>query len=390
MSVRTLLTGLFGLLGASLSAQLQEVQIGLLHDMQVKRAIALFGKGGALIQADGVRVGELAPNDGLRIEAIAGGISGKSLAAQYTAKDRLTLIPKSQGGGFQLRALDNEMNERMYPGWLEARMVNGKLVLVCQTKLEEYVAGVVQSEAGKQQHLEYYKLQAVSCRTYALANLRKHAADGFELCEGTHCQVFNGRADHEPILAAARATRGMVAVDASIRLIQATFHSNCGGETMNAEDVWSKAEPYLRATTDSFCLHAPHATWKRSIGRSEWLAYLQRKYGVAIDDQRVQAAVTEYAPPCRELYLAGVSPLIPIEQVRDDWKLKSAFFSIGREGDAVVFTGRGFGHGVGLCQEGAMQMARTGQEFGAILHHYYADVHLVDLSSLDFFRDEGE
>ncbi|HQY78747.1 MAG TPA: hypothetical protein PLJ63_03065, partial [Flavobacteriales bacterium] len=59
------------------------------------------------------------------------------------------------------------------------------------------------------------------------------------------------------------------------------------------------------------------------------------------------------------------------------------------EGDMVVLEGRGFGHGVGLCQEGAMRMARDGFSYTDILHHYFANVHLVKLQNLDFFRDDG-
>ena len=371
-------------------AQMQEVQIGLLRDLQVRHAIAMFGRGGAEVLADGRKVGELAANDGLKIEATASGLSAKSLSASYTARQRITLIPKAAGSGFRLRSLDHKMTERTYPGLLEARAVNGTMVLVNEVKLEEYVSGVVLAEAGKNEHLEYYKLQSVSCRTYALANLRRHAGERFELCDATHCQVYLGRTDHEPILQAARVTRGMVVVDADIRLIHATFHSNCGGETMNAEDLWSKHEPYLRARRDTFCLHAPHATWTTSMARSEWLDYLHRTFSVQTDDDKVVAVLTDHHPAARELFLAGVTPPIPLAKVRADRKFNSTFFSITSQGDQVVFTGRGFGHGVGLCQEGAMVMCKAGYSFVETLHEYYTDVHLIDLSSLDFFRDEGE
>lgn len=370
-------------------AQLQEVRIGLLRDLVVRNAIVVIGPGGAALEIDGHKVADLKANDGLRIERTASGLVARSLSSSWEATDRLLVIPRGKGGGFSLRSLDHKMADRTYPGWLQVRTGVGRLVLVVQAPLEEYVAGVVRSEAGKDQHIEYYKVQAVICRTYALANLRKHLADGYQLCDGTHCQVFHGRAEYEPILAAARATHGMVLVDADIRLIHATFHSNCGGETMNAEDVWSKPEPYLCATSDSACLRSPHARWQKILGRNEWLGYLQRKYGVDTNDARVVDAVTRHAPDCRELYLAGITPLIPIEEVRDDWRLNSAYFEISAMGDQVIFTGRGFGHGVGLCQEGAMQMARNGADFTTVLHHYYNGVHLVDLSNLDFFRDDG-
>lgn len=372
-----------------LRAQLQEVQIGLLRDLSVKRAIVVVGSGGAYLEVDGKRAAELKPNDGLRFEANGDALVAKSLSSSWSAKRSVLLKPKGHNSGFNMRSLDHKMADRSYTGLLEVRASAGRLRMVNEVPLEEYVAGVVSSEAGKDHHIEYYKLQAVICRTYALANLRKHAADGYELCDATHCQVYKGRARYAPILQAAHATHGMVVVDPDIRLIHATFHSNCGGETVNAEDVWSKPESYLRATADSFCAQAPHATWQRHIGRREWIDYLQRKYAIDTADDRTIAAITAHEPVCRELYLAGIVPLIPTEQVRDDWKLNSAWFDIAPDGDRVVLTGRGFGHGVGLCQEGAMRMAQGGSSFTEILHHYYTGVHLVDLSTLDFFRDEG-
>jgi stage II sporulation protein D len=180
----------------------------------------------------------------------------------------------------------------------------------------------------------------------------------------------------------------MVVVDPRIRLIHATFHSNCGGETMNAEDVWSKPEAYLVSTVDTFCTAAPHATWQRTIERAKWLGYLRDRYKVNIADPAMDSAATRFEPSCRERYLGSLWPLVPLDEVRADWKFNSAYFSIRPQGEQLVFEGRGFGHGVGLCQEGAMRMAEQGWSFTDILHHYFADVHLVDLGALDFFREE--
>ncbi len=375
------------LLCTSLHGQFQEVQISALNGTSVSAVTVMGIKGGLVLLADDHIIGELAPNDGIRVEVLGDKLVGRTLAASYSAKERFTLRAKQPDSGVRLRALVPKLAERTYGGSLDIRRMGKELRFVVEERLDDYVAGVIQSEAGTDQAPEYYKLQAVICRSYALANARKHAPEGFELCDQVHCQVYRGRATHPLILEAARATRGMVAVDADIRLIHATFHSNCGGETMNAEDLWSKSEPYLCATRDTFCLAQPHATWSRTISKSEWLSYLKRTYGLRIDDPAVQHELLAYEPGCRGLYLNSNRPLISLKQVRDDWKLRSTFFSVRTEGDSVVLHGRGFGHGVGLCQEGAMEMARRGIPFVDILHHYYSEVHLVDLSSMEFFRD---
>ena len=137
---------------------------------------------------------------------------------------------------------------------------------------------------------------------------------------------------------------------------------------------------------DEFCRAAPHATWKRTFTRKEWTSYLVRKFHVRSGDF---GAYLNYVPGCRDIYLGNRWPLIPLKQVREDWKLNSAYFTVHTEGEHVNLEGRGFGHGVGLCQEGAMRMAMEGKVYTDILHHYYTDVHLVDLNTLDFFREEG-
>lgn len=388
MLSRLLLAGLL-LLAMSASAEERVMRIGLLRDRTVRTAMVMSAKGNCTVYADGERKGEIQTNDGLRLEAVKGGIVAKSLNLTFTAKNRIEVVPRLADGGFRLRSLDHKLAEREYPGALEVDLTVGTLLLVDRVPIEKYIAGVVKAEAGNDHHPEYYKLQSVSCRTYALSNARKHLPEGFELCDGVHCQVFHGTSRRADIQKAVDDTHGLVLVDANIRLIHATFHSNCGGETVNAEDLWSKSEPYLRATTDTFCLHAPHATWQKTFTRTEWLAYLAKRFSFRNTDKAHLDAVLNYTPACRDLYMGNTWPLIPLKHVREDLGLRSTYFAIKSEGDQVILQGRGFGHGVGLCQEGAMHMARAQRSYTDILHHYYTDVHLVDLTTLDFFREEA-
>jgi stage II sporulation protein D len=364
------------------------VRVGLFHGKTVKDVLLMSDRGPADVLADGRRVGAIAATDGLRITAGTNGtLVAKSLKLAFSAAERIEIVPRRPDGGFRLKATGQNVPERRYPGPLQVDRSGGGLRLVATPALDDYVAGVVRAEAGNHHHIEYYKLQSVSCRTYALSNLRKHLKDGFAVCDQVHCQLFRGRNDNDTIAMAVAATHDLVIVDPAIRLIHATFHSNCGGETVNAEDVWSY-EPYLRATTDTFCTHADQATWERTFPRSEWLGYLRRKHGFTADGPAALAAVLEYEPQCRDLYLGNTTPLIPLKTVREDLKLRSTYFGIRTEGEKVVLQGRGFGHGVGLCQEGAMRMARAGRPYTGILHHYYTGVHLVELGTLDFFREE--
>ena len=384
---RHLHTTALGLLLLSAPAQDHVVNVGILRNMELKKVLVTSTAGPLTVLLDGTPAGELTAKDGLRIAVNGDLLTARSLSQSFPDTKRITL--RSGRGQLRVSNLGKPAVERDYPGNIEVTRSGDDLLVVNQAPIEDYVGGVVQSEAGDRKGLEYYKLQAVSCRTYAISGARRHAPEGFGVCDGTHCQVFKGICRLDSVKQAVQATKDLVAVDADIRLIQAAFHSNCGGETMNAEDIWPHSQPYLVSAVDTFCRQQPHATWRKSMPRTKWLDYLHRSHGLDLADSTSVKAVTSFAPMCRSLYIDGATPLIRLEQVRADMKFNSALFTIWPNGDEVVFDGRGYGHGVGLCQEGAMRMARLGIPFTDILHQYFAEVHLVDLNTIDFFRDEG-
>ncbi len=369
----------------SLVGQERVLRIGIMRERTIRSILVMSAKGTCTVFADGERMGEIRVNDGLRIDVVGRALSAKSLGLAITAKQRIELVPRMETSGLRLRLLESKLSERTYPGSLVVDLKGGAIDLTNAVPLEAYTAGVVQAEAGKDHNGEYYKLQSVSCRTYALCNHRKHAAEGFELCDAVHCQVYHGQCKQDSITKAVDATRGLVLVDPEIKLIHALFHSNCGGETMNAEDLWTKREPYLRSTVDTYCRNAPHANWKRTLSRKEWTAYLDRRFGVR---GAALKPYLNYTPGCRDIYLGNSLPLVPLKHIREDLKLNSTYFTVTTTGEQVVLEGRGFGHGVGLCQEGAMRMAVEGKSYIDILHHYYTYVHMVDVNTLDFFREE--
>lgn len=380
--------GLSLLLSVGLLAQERTLRIGILRERSFRSVMVMSAKGTCAVFADGERKGEIQVNDGLRIDLTGRSLVAKSLGLSFTAKERIELVPRVEANGLRLRLPESKMAERTYQGSISVTTEGGVIKLTNAVPIEAYTAGVVQAEAGKEHRGEYYKLQSVSCRTYALCNVRKHAPEGFELCDGVHCQVYHGACKQDSIKLAVEATKGMVMVDADIKLIHALFHSNCGGETLNAEDLWTKREPYLRSTVDTYCRTEPHASWQRTLTRKEWVGYLERRFGVKSSNKATLEAMLNYEPTCRDLYLGNTYPLVPLKHVREDLKLNSTYFTVHTQGDQVVLNGRGFGHGVGLCQEGAMHMAREGKNYTDILRHYYTDVHLVDVNTLDFFRDE--
>jgi stage II sporulation protein D len=268
-------------------------------------------------------------------------------------------------------------------------VINKVFRVINRVNIDYYVAGVVEAENGIKQNFEYYKMKSIICRTYALSNLRRHEAEGFHLCDQVHCQVYKSKNRlNDDIIMASVATTGMVIVDSDLKLITAAFHSNCGGQTLNSEDVWSLPTTYLKSVKDTFCLRQSHSVWEHRISAKDWMAYLKRK-ATFEDDPNHEECYMSYFQFDREPDFISHNVRIPLKIIRNDFKLKSTFFTMEKTDESIVFKGKGFGHGIGLCQEGAMKMSQLGFKYNEILHFYYRDVHLVDLSVLDFFRTEN-
>jgi stage II sporulation protein D len=268
--------------------------------------------------------------------------------------------------------------ERDYDDHLIVQVKGNRLVLVNRVDLEKYVAGVVLSEVGRIEVPEYYKVQDIISRTYALNNLNRHKAEGFHLCDAEHCQVYKNRCTLPIIRESAALTRGDVIVDSSGALITAAFHSNSGGMTLNSEDVWSQSLPYLKAVNDSFGLVMSKAAWQDTIPLSKWLAYLGNKYHLAWEEEIIGQLI-RFEQQERKTHLL---PGIPLKEIRADWQFRSTWFEIEPQGDFLVFRGKGWGHGVGLSQQGAIRMIEKGFDYQEVIRHYYQGVRIVPHSAL--------
>jgi stage II sporulation protein D len=289
----------------------------------------------------------------------------------------------SVNGGFFINLGHLKTPARVYLGSFKMLFNNGEAKIINVVDLESYVSAVVEAEGGYNAGIEYYKTQAVICRTYALRNINRHKLDGFSLCDGTHCQVYPSKAMNRMIIQATKQTAGKVVVDKDFKLINAVYHSNSGGETANSIDVWKSQLSYLVSVQDTFSLAGKHADWEREISLSEWKIFLENK-GVAIEhltDEDLKLKLIDRIPA---MQIDNVS--IPMREIRKYFRLKSAFFSVEVLGDLVILNGKGYGHGVGLSQEGAMEMAEQKYSCEEIIQHYYPGAMLVNLCLLDIFK----
>lgn len=364
------------------AAMADVLDIGIYRDQHVQRVILTPSVGSYEVFGDGKLLATFVSNEGLRISAAGDQVELRSVSNNLGVFHKVEIIRRTWGNVFRIKPTLPQGREGKYNDNLIVTSEHGELKMINRVYIEHYVGGVVEAESGSKQKSEYYKLQSIVCRTYALNNLRRHEEEGFHLCDQVHCQVYHGMSRfNELIPQAVNETKGLVIVDSDINLITASFHSNCGGQTINAEDVWSIPLPYLQSVKDTFCLHGKHAFWETRIPKERWLKYMSEKHGYLTTDT---AFNTDHS---REVFFASNDSGIHLKEIRHDWNLKSTYFRVEPDEQEVVIKGRGFGHGVGLCQEGAMRMAELGFSYSEIIHYYYQGVHLIDLSVLDFFQE---
>lgn len=338
---------------------------------------------------DGASVLSVNPKERVSFKAIGKMVQvsapSRGVIGQYAS---VKLVSASNSAVFRLYVLSPSKGERVYDDHLHITAEASVLQLINRVDIEKYVAGVVEAETGKEKGLEFYKVQAIISRTYALSNRKRYLHMGFNLNDQVDCQVYHGKSRWEPdIVEAVKYTAGMVLVDSEMRLITAAFHSNSGGETVSSETVWTGALPYLIPRRDEFSLNGAHYKWEKTIHKTSWLEYLADKYGFKSADPTLMQMATNYEQEYRQIFFIDPIFNIPLKDIRKDWGLNSTFFDIAETGDSLRITGRGFGHGTGLSQEGAMRMADLGFEYSDILHFYYNDVHIIDLRALGFFKE---
>lgn len=276
------------------------------------------------------------------------------------------------------------IGERRYRGNLLFRPnLDGTVTVVDELGLEEYLFGVLPHEMSPDWPLEALKAQAVVSRTYALERLGRGADAAFDLTDDATTQVYTGvTTESEAVRQAVRATGGRI-LTYSGKPLTAYFHSTCGGHTAGAHDVWGGPDPKpLRGVRDHWCKVSPHYRWEAYFGRDDILAALNRN-GVAaarLDDVREG-----------DRGAAGWLTNLRVKTERG-WKRVSAnhfrlwmgpkdlksvrFDSIRRRKKGFEFEGRGYGHGVGLCQWGTRAQAEGGRGYEAILAHYFPGAKL--------------
>lgn len=294
------------------------------------------------------------------------------------ACDSLTLDGLTGNDLFSVRINSEPMTDRIYDGDLQCLHDLGYLVMINTCNIEKYIAGVVQAEGGTGRNTEYIKTQALLVRTYMYRYLNRHIIDRYNLCDDTHCQAYMGNSTNSLINKAVIETAGLVVLGRDSLPIMSAFHSNCGGETESSENVWLSGQPYLKKVIDPYCSGSRSARWTKTIPVDVWEGYLINAGFNFPNGSKPDFNFTQLTR--QKNYRTG-SFSLPFTKIRDDFSLRSSFFSIMRNGDSMTLKGKGYGHGVGLCQEGAMVMASRGFNYRQILQFYYSDVIISDIKN---------
>lgn len=277
---------------------------------------------------------------------------------------------------FTIEPASPALKTRTYEGDIEVTVHKSKLNIFNYVTTEQYLAGVIEAEAGPNAPFEFYKSQAIISRTYLLEIILREGPFTYSLGDDVNHQVYKGMCRVNPeIKQAVNQTSGLVIVDTAMQLITAAFHSNSGGYTANSEDVWLSSKHYLRATPDPFSLNQKNSQWEDTITKDFWISYLN-KNGIKVSDSAMDHTFI-YDQENRNKYILINDDTLLLRKIREDLGLRSTWFSIHQLGDSMIFKGKGYGHGVGLSQEGAMQMARQNYSFIDIIHYYYKNVKVV-------------
>ena len=283
-----------------------------------------------------------------------------------------------------------KQKERIYDGSLNIKYKNNTLQLINKVDMSSYIAGVVESEIGSKGSLEFYKVQAILARTYALKNFDKFIDKGYNLTDDVRSQVYFSKShySHNKIKKkkAVEETKDLIIVGQNNAIIDPVFHANSGGQTMRASDVWNFEFPYLQAVKDPYSTLAKSGslTWKKEISQARYLQYFYKIAPKYRNNKSYKKAILSFKQTYRKSCFKYRDVEIPLKNIRAEFKLKSTYFNVISANKKVILYGKGYGHGVGLSQVGAINMVKKGFTYEQVIKYYYKGVRIVNIKDTEF------
>ncbi|MBO7276728.1 MAG: SpoIID/LytB domain-containing protein [Bacteroidales bacterium] len=356
------------------ASNIDNVRIRIFSDKQIEEVLFVPSFGQYYIETDKGEKIKVNKTAKVKIKDLDGSLEIKINDSTISKTSKINLIATGLKAFFQIAPIKPQITERRYEDNLEITSKNNSLFIINVVKPDNYLAGVVQSETwGATTNIDFFKIQAICCRNYMMNNLEKHSNEGYNLCDGVHCQAYKTRANKKEVTEGAYKSKGEIIIDSEGNIIETLFHSNSGGTTVNAKDVWGKEVPYLVSVEDSFSVECKNYQWEKYIKLRDWLNYFKGK-GLNIKSKEIEDALINFSQESgRKTEILG----IPLTTVRKDFNLKSTYFNVQKWGGEVKLTGKGYGHGVGMSQEGAIKMCEEGYEYWEVIEHYFKGVKVI-------------
>ncbi len=272
------------------------------------------------------------------------------------------------------------INGKFYEGSLRILRDRNGLHVINSLPVEKYVTGAVASEIDNDWEIEALKAQAIIARTYALFHKKHNAGRDYHLTSSLLHKVYENKID--PLITyAAKATEGEILTYENSP-IKALHHLTCNGKTELPEEVWKESYPYLKSVS-CYGQNAPYESWKRTFGLDE----ISKAFGTdKVNDLKIVSYTATGRVKTLRLILATnryqdasieVSAL-ELQKRLGQKEFPSTSFTLTKNNGQIVFSGKGFGHGVGLSKWGALDMARKGKNYREILSHYYPGTVIQD------------
>ncbi|NET05070.1 MAG: SpoIID/LytB domain-containing protein [Symploca sp. SIO2B6] len=311
----------------------------------------------------GQKVGELEAMEGLYANG-----NGTGVALAQWSSSQLWIEPTGEGFVW--------IGDRWYRGRTQLVSQTQGLTAVNHVSLEHYLYSVIGAEMSPSWPLEALKAQAVAARSYALHKTHTSPTRLYDLDDTVTFQVYKGiGTEANTTHQAVNATAGQV-MTYNGKIILAVFHSASGGHTENVEDIWSNPLPYLRGVPD-YDMGAPVYEWTKYFSRRE---ISKRISGVG----NVISMTAERITPRGRVITMNVEGdrgrrSISGNDLRKALGLRSRLFTVSPTAEGFQVNGRGFGHGLGLSQWGAYNLAAQGLNYQQILVYYYQGATLAQL-----------
>lgn len=280
------------------------------------------------------------------------------------------------------------VNNKPYKGVAELSRFGTGILVVNQLSLEDYLVGLINCEISSAWPIESVKAQAVIARTYALNRKAARANDLYHLESSVLDQVYDGC-----LIEDSRARRAVSETEGEVLMyggavIQAFYHSSCGGKTEASEHVWGSALPYLKGVDCQYCLVSSAATaWDQKLSLHEIEERLRTAGHKISGLSDIKAGPLNARGRLKQVVLVAVKGGLSLtgDQFRKAvgyGVIKSTRFTVKVSQGEASFSGSGNGHGVGLCQWGAKQRALDGFNYNEILSYYYPGTELKKLSDI--------